>query len=500
MVLFEQRGLRVTQPISFSRPDPRGGFILDLLRSHNAVQRINRFLYTPGYFFLIAVLTIFSNICGGELFTYTCFILIGIYLCLLGPDLLPLTPLVICSYIAPSTINNPGKNPNSIFSFQNGGWYLCLLAAILVVCIILRLIFDKELGGKIFLHCKRRLLSGMLVLGLTYLLSGLGSAQLIQVSWHNLLFAMLQFLSIFILYYLLTGMVRWETAPKAYLSWTGVCVGYVLLAELFNTYISNGVIVDGEIIRIRIYTGWGHYNNIGALLTMMLPAPFFLTGKGKYSGIFYLTGMAFLGGLLFTCSRASILVGVATYLASYTISLINSRNARANVFIHSFTALLVVLLFFLFHDDLLRLFRELLDRRFTSSDRDLVYAAGIQQFLDHPLFGATFYPIQYPIKNWSTSSEFIAFFPARWHNTFIQILASCGIFGLIAYCHHRFQTLRLFLSHPSSKKAFVLISIAALLATSMLDCHMFNIGPVLYYSIALAFTEKKLDIPKPDLA
>lgn len=467
---------------------------MDTLRSCTLVQKINHFLYTPAYFFLIAALTIFANVCGGELLTYTCFILIGVYLCLLGPDLLPIVPIVICCYIAPSFQNNPGRNPDSIFSFDRYGWYLCLLVTIFAICVVLRLIFDKELGGKRFLHCKRKLLSGILFLGLAYLLSGLGSEQQSLVGLRNLFFSLVQFLSIFLLYYLLTGMVNWENAPKAYLSWTGVCVGYVLLAELVNIFIINHVIVGGEIIRENIYTGWGHYNNIGALLAMMIPSPFFLTGKGKYSGIFYLTGIAFLTGLLFTCSRGAMMVGLCTYLASYTISLINSRRARANAFIHTFTALFVVLAFHLFHDELLCLFRELLDRKFASSGRDNVFAAGIQQFLDHPLFGATFYPEHYPMKDWSTSASFLAFFPSRWHNTFIQILASCGIFGLFAYCHHRFQTLKIFLTHPSSKKTFALISILTLLGTSMLDCHMFNVGPVLFYSMTLAFTEKKLDI------
>lgn len=467
---------------------------MDTLRSCTAVQKINRFLYGPAYFFLIAALTIFANLCGAEVFTYTCFILIGIYLCLLGPDLLPIVPIVVCCYIAPSIKNNPGLTGDSIFSFDRYGWYLCLLVALFAVCVVLRLVFDKELGGKRFLCCKRRLLSGMLLLGLAYLLSGLGSKQLTLHRTDNFIFSVMQFLSIFLLYYLLTGLVRWETAPKAYLSWTGVCVGFVLLAELVNIYIVNHVIEDGEIVRLSIYSGWGNYNNIGAMLAMMIPAPFFLTGKGKYSGIFYLTGMAFLAGLLFTCSRAAMLVGIGTYLASYTTSLINSRRARANAFIHTFTALLAVTIFLLFHDELMHLFSQLLERKFAPAGRHNVYAAGIQQFLDHPLFGATFYPEHYPMKDWSTSADFVAFFPSRWHNTFIQLLASCGIFGLVAYCHHRFQTLKLFFVRPTSKKTFGLIAMLTLLGTSMLDCHMFNVGPVLFYSMLLAFTEKKMDI------
>lgn len=466
---------------------------MTLLPQSTYVQRINRFLYTPAYFYVVAGLTILANLCGLELFTYSCFILIGLYLCLLGPDLLPIIPLVICSYIAPSRSNNPGKNAASIFSFEKGGLYLIILAVIFVAALTYRLIRDPEIGGKAFFTCKRKLLPGILVLGGAYLLSGLGSDQWTLVGWWNLLFAFLQFASIFLLYYIFTAAVKWDSAPKAYLAWTGVCVGYVLVVELAFIFLRYNVIRNGEIFRYAIYTGWGHYNNIGALLTMMIPFTFFLTGKGRYSGIFYLTGMLFLAAILFTCSRNSILCAVVIYTLSYTISLINSRRARANLVIHIFTVLLVICVYILFKDTLLRLFHDLIEMGTDSSNRDKVFSAAIQQFFRHPIFGGTFYPEAYPIDGWSTSEAFVAFFPNRWHNTVLQLLASCGVVGLGAYLYHRWQTLMLFLRRPSGKKMFVFVYMLALMGTSMLDCHMFNVGPVLMYSMALAFVEKKLN-------
>ena len=34
------------------------------------------------------------------------------------------------------------------------------------------------------------------------------------------------------------------------------------------------------------------------------------------------------------------------------------------------------------------------------------------------------------------------------------------------------------------------LSVMALLLASLLDCHFFNVGPVLFYSMALAYAEK----------
>ena len=54
---------------------------------------------------------------------------------------------------------------------------------------------------------------------------------------------------------------------------------------------------------------------------------------------------------------------------------------------------------------------------------------------------------------------------------------------------HRIQTLRLFLKNPAKEQVFIGCSVAALLVCSLFDCHMFNIGPVLFYSMALAYAE-----------
>ena len=467
--------------------------MVDMLDKPSYLRAFDDFLYKPTYLLLCWALTVFANVFSAELFTYTCFVLIVVYLCLFGRDLLPVMPLAICSYVAPSRNSNPGLSNDSLFAFSNGGLYILILAAILIAALVYRLIRDRELGRAAFWKCKRTLLPGMLALCAGYLLSGLFSDQLAAVGTKNLLLSFIQAASLIVFYGVLTGLVKWEKAPAGYLAWTGMCVGYVLLAELIFIYFRYGVIHDGAIDRILIYSGWGHYNNIGALLAMMIPFPFFLTGKGKHTGLFYISGLLFLAGVLFTCSRASMIVGVITYLASYTTSLLHSRRARANIAIHVFTALVITAIFVLYHDELLRLFQDLIGRGFKPGDRFNGYTAGWQQFLDNPIFGATFYPVDETIYSWSTSAEFVAFFPPRWHNTFLQMLASCGVVGLAAYVFHRVQTFRLFLRHFSGKKMFAFVSMLTLLVTSLVDCHFFNIGPVLFYSAMLAFVEKRLD-------
>jgi O-antigen ligase len=92
---------------------------------------------------------------------------------------------------------------------------------------------------------------------------------------------------------------------------------------------------------------------------------------------------------------------------------------------------------------------------------------------------------------WADLDSFVNVFPGRWHNTVVQLLASCGIVGLAAYLFHRVQTVRLFLQNRTVENVYIAISILALLGMSLLDCHFFNIGPAMIYSCMLAFAENK---------
>ena len=457
------------------------------------VRWFDAFLYKPAYFFLVGFLTLYANIFGGELFTYTCFTLIVLYLCVFGRDLLPVLPLAICAYISPSRQNNPGVNDASVFSLAGGGTYILVLAGVMIVGLIYRLIADRELGRSAFWTCKRKLLPGILLLCGSYLFSGLGSNQLLAVGKQNLVFALIQCASILVLYYVLTGMVHWEKAPVAYLAWTGMCVGYVVLLEMAYIHLQYDFIRNGTISRQIIYSGWGHYNNFGVLLAAMIPFPFFLTGKGKHSFIFYLSGLLFLAGALFTFSRSSMIFASLAFCVSFAVSLFHNRRVKTGIAVLVLILLAGFAFCFFYTDKLLHLFRSLLDYGTDSGGRYSIYKAGLRQFLDYPLFGGTFYPVDFQLFSWSTSETFVAFFPPRWHNTIIQILASCGIVGIVAYATHRWQTFLLFLRRPSCKKMFAFLSMLTLLGCSLLDCHMFNVGPMLFYSMLLAFAEKKLD-------
>jgi len=103
-------------------------------------QKINGFLTTPLYIGMIMLLTLLSNLFGIELWVYSIFVLICLYLCIYGDNLLPLLPILIACYIAPSKQNNPGKNPDSVFLTGAGSLWHIFLASLTAVALIDRVI------------------------------------------------------------------------------------------------------------------------------------------------------------------------------------------------------------------------------------------------------------------------------------------------------------------------------------------------------------------------
>lgn len=448
-------------------------------------QQIDSFFARPGYIVALALLTECANIFALELPVYTLFTAVVVYCCFWGKDLLPVMPIFLFSYLAPSVQNNPGRNPNSLFSQPVGGLWIATLAVVIGVSLIYRVIRDR----KSFFHHKYTLLSGMLILAGAYLLSGIGSRGYGEVMGRNLLFALLQGCSILVPYCLFSAGVDWKHTRKDYFAWIGFCAGGLLVCEILYIYCTANVIIDGVIHRDRIFTGWGIHNNLGGMLAMMIPFAFYLATKYHKGWIGTVVGSGFLIGVLLSCSRNAILVGSAAYIACVILMLLYARNRKANMLAVTIFCSITLVLISLFYQPILRLFSDLLSLGFDPNSRDSIYSGGMKLFAQYPVFGGSFFSKEFVPWDWSTVDGFSNFFAPRWHNTIVQLLASCGIVGMAAYLIHRLQTVKLFLAKLSKETTFIGCSLVVLLICSLFDCHFFNIGPTLFYAMALAFAE-----------
>lgn len=455
-------------------------------KEQKVIRSINWFLGGPYYIALVSFLTLVASIFSLEIPLYLLYIATGFYICLFAEDLLGLMPIVLSAYISVSEKNNPGNYESTIFSFDRWGLILLILLGVLALVLLFRLISDKNWGGKQFFTKKRKLLPSMLILGVAYCLGGLGSGADMK---KNLIFGLLQFASVFAPYYLFSGSVNWKNCRRDYFGWIGFFTGLALLVQLANIYRINDVIVNGVIDRDRIYNGWSMYNNLGMLLAMMIPSAFYLASRHHKGWLGSLAAAVFLVGIFLTCSRNSILMGSAIFVVCVFVSLAFAKNKKANFWAIVISIACVIVAYFLFYHQIHRLFKVLFDIGADNNSRFMTYREGLNQFIKHPIFGGSFYPQYWVPFDWSTVDSFSGLFPPRWHNTIVQMLASCGVVGLAAYLYHRVKSIGVFLYDRTREKAFIACMILTLLGGSMLDCHFFNIGPVLYYSAGLAFAE-----------
>ena len=461
-----------------------------LLRQLPFVPAMDAFLTSNRFLLLLGLLTVLSNALNLEFFVYTVFVLIGLYISFFGRDYLPLIPMVICCYIAPYISNNPGAYEDSIFYMGHGGEYILVLGGLFALSVVLRLALDPQIGQRAFFTAKRKLLPGFLALGGADVLAGAFSGHYFDHGLGNLVFAVTQFAAIAALYYIMAGAVCWENAPKHYLSKVGLMLGLALVAEIFVMYVITDPFASGELDRNALFTGWGNYNCMGGLLTMMIPFAFYMAAEQKRSWIYTLCGIAMLGGVVLSCSRTSIVIAVVIYGASLLLLCIKSKNRWSCLGINGGLAAVVMGYLLIFHFELVMSYLDIFTITRSIFSRFDGFAAGIEQFLKYPVFGGSFYPVDYPLEEWSTVENFTSFFPGLWHNTVIQMLASCGIVGMAAYSYHRIQTIRLVWKKHSIENLFAGLSLAAMLMMSLFDCHIYNIGPAMFYSMALAYMEK----------
>lgn len=380
-----------------------------------------------------------------------------------------------------------------------GSTAICLgvTVSVGVLVLLLRITFDKSFGWRRMFTMKRTLAVGLLALGTSYLLSGIGHEQYLEYAKGNLLFALIQFASLFLLYFIFSCTVKWEKFDLDYFAWTGLIIGLVVAAEVCIIYIVNDVFVGGSILRERIYSGWGCYNNIGAMISLSIPFAFYFACTKKRSSLFFAVACLLLIAVFFSASRGSTLGAVIIFLISLGYTFFKCKNKKEFRISLLILVGIIAVCELVFHEQLSHAFEMIPGLSHVDNDQVVlddsgrieIYKNGIKIFLRHPIFGQSFYPIEYDLYSFSQLQQFKSFFPPRWHNTVVQMLTSCGLVGMIAYSYHRIDTIRLFWKKRTTINTFIFFYMITLLIMSLLDCHFFNVGPVLFYSTALAVAE-----------
>lgn len=452
------------------------------LENAKIVRFLRLFFRSPLYLGVIVAAVVCGEVFSVELAVFYFFLAVGMVAMFLTEDTLAVLPIVACGYFTISPENSPAYHAESNIFTEPA--FIVRFAFILIASFLLLV------GRAVAILCEKprrgypRLAIGFLLLGLAYIAGGAFTP---HYSVRTAVFGIVQLVSFLLPYLYFLCTVDWRSEDKDYLPMLFTIIGVGILLEIADMYSLPGVYrEDGSVVRSALYTGWGVYNNIGCIMALCIPAPAYFAATRKNGWAYGMLSSVFLFGVALTQSRGSIIFGVATYLftAIYVVAASKGTERWKNFGQYVAMMLLLVFLYHAFKEELTALFASLLEQEMDSSGRIEIYKNCFQAFLQNPVLGVGFYDT--PGMAHSSVGSFL---PPRAHNTYLQLLATGGCVAMAAYLFHRVQTLVLLLRHPSHEKMYVLLSIASLMMTSLLDCHFFNIGPGILYAVLLAYAE-----------
>lgn len=272
----------------------------------------------------------------------------------------------------------------------------------------------------------------------------------------------------------------------------------VLSIELGIRYLLGGTIVDENGVKHRgvLFFGWGTYNNMGVLIVMSIPAWFYFACKNsRYGWAFLLGGAANLVIAYLTNSRQAQLMGSIIFAACCVVDIIAVKDKNLRI---QHSCIIGSMIFAgavvcaLFYKDISGFVVSVFKGTETGSGRLPLWKEGFfNNFLHKPVFGTGFYGAD--LSNWDKGGSGLDMIPRFYHNTVIQLLASCGIVGFVAFAAHRVQTVISLFKNFCFDRIFIALTMCGIMFCGLLDVHMFSPFSALIYAMlvpVLAGTEK----------
>lgn len=181
-------------------------------------------------------------------------------------------------------------------------------------------------------------------------------------------------------------------------------------------------------VKATLYIQWR--NNCATTLMITMPFAFYMANKKSYAAFF---GFIFFGAILLTGSRGGMVFGaveIAMCLVAYMLHDKRRRRIYIVICIIAFVGVLIFLPYLEYTFD--RLFSAV--SGFLTGDkneeRTLLYARGVNDFLNHPILGTGLGYMEN--RDVHASKEFAL---CWYHCEPIQVAASFGIVGIIAYIY-----------------------------------------------------------------
>lgn len=368
---------------------------------------------------------------------------------------------------------------------------ICGVIVLAIFIVAHFIIYKKHFDLKAF--TKSKLLGGMVFLACAVLFNGCFSINSYHIS--NFTYALLFNLGIIGIFFIFATNLKKDKNLIKYVIYVFYLISIMITLEMFIAFTNQIQIVDGQIVKETIKVGWGMWNNIGGYLAFLLPLHFYYAATiKKFGWAFYLTGLASYFAIALTLSRSSLLAATASIIIATLITCFKGENKKLCRIFTIAIAVIGIIGIAVLWSKVSTLFSRILSQGLDDNGRFKIYEHGLLNYLTSPIFGGGF-----SSSTFETDFQFNIFLPPRYHNTFVQILATCGSVGIVAYLCHRYQTIKLFLSSRRLSTAFAALALGTLLSASMFDNHIFNIYPTMAYTLFLVGIERSIVIPEDDM-
>ncbi len=236
--------------------------------------------------------------------------------------------------------------------------------------------------------------------------------------------------------------------------------------------------------------GWANINDVAFYITLTFPAFIYIIFKYPKNIFSWLLTILPVVAIAISGSRGGIIgFSIAVILI---ILLLLSRGQKYHYFGFMVIIIILLTLGILYNDVVIKTIQTMIASlqqgtiNAISSSRIFIYSEGIKIFNDNPIFGSGWISIQL-VADASGWSEWRLY---MFHSTIIHVLATMGIFGLIALLIHYFQIFKILFNNFTLEKKLIFIGYIATQIHGLIDNVQFAVPYSVLIPIIFVVLEK----------
>lgn len=423
-------------------------------------------LYSPIFVLMCGVITYISWAIGNSLLGMAILMLIACVVLIINADITPVLPCLIFTIFTASD--------NNILN-EDKTWPTLIVLAILIVGAFISHIISYPIKFKQY-----KLTYPLIGVSIALFMGGIGYLNSSQYL-NGIIFILSLGPCMLLLYYLIMAYSRppKEINYKKYICYIMMMIGIIVMAQMITHLLRLDISFIESLRNDAIILGWGNRNGIASLYLITAPCCFYLAfNNKKFCWLFYAIGLIFYFGIVVTFSRAGMLAAAIMLPALLIYSFFKGAN-RSQLLITICTFAIVIAAFILIRMDfVLDLIEHISDLTMTSSGRWKLYDEALICFLINPMFGVG--------MGYMGNNLILADFCIYWfHCTPLQVIASMGIIGVVAYAYYYFMRGKIMFNNLKRFNILLSFGIISFEIQSFLDAGTFLPFPYVFIIIVM---------------